>query len=96
MEQNTKTTELIKDFNNTFHDWHFSLAEDGKTINVVMPRDDTFLPPEVSDEYYDAVVNVMEFANCTKEEAIAALEKTNNDIEKAIQIYNPEFECYDN
>ncbi len=97
MSQNINTALLVTDFNNNpiFNDSYFSLNTDGETINIVLPRDDTFLPPDVSNEYYDAVFNVIDFANCTKEEAIDALEKTENDVVKAIQIFNPEFECYD-
>lgn len=97
MSQNINKELLIKDLNNSpmFDGIYFSLAEDGKTINMIMPRDDTFLPPEVSNEYYDAVFTVMDFANCTKEEAINALDKTENDITNAIKLFNPEFKCYD-
>lgn len=69
-----------------------SVDINGNEINVVLPRDDTFLPPSVSNEYYDAVWNVMDFGNCDKESAIDALQRTNNDVVKAIQIFHPEFE----
>ena len=97
MSQNINKELLIKDLNNSpmFNGIYFSLAKDGETIDMILPRDDTFLPPEVSNEYYDAVFCVMDFANCTKEEAIDALDKTDNDIVNAIKLFDPEFEWYD-
>lgn len=63
----------------------------GGDITLILPRDDSFLPASVSDEYYDAVHNVMEFAPCSKEEAIDALNKVNNNVVLAIKLFNPDF-----